>query len=141
MPFFLRTNDFPAITVIQINASALFLVPGRCYCPQYLVQLPEESVLRKKSESKTKSLQQKMTSSFKNLLMEESKIHTHIPSYKTQSWSSIQINSQLLKTSGTKYRAQKDCVRGLYKTVQIHFTGEGVGGKVPIFLEKAKVEF
>ena len=64
--------------------------------------------------------------------MEESKIHTHIPSYKTQSWSSIQVNSQLLKTSGTKCRAQKDCIRGLYKTVL---------GKVPIFLEKAKVEF
>lgn len=79
---------------------------------------------QEKSESKTKSLQQKIASSFKNLLTEESKIHTHIPSYKTQSWSSIQINA-VTKASGTKYRAQKDCVRGLYKTVQIHFTGKG----------------
>lgn len=92
---------------------------------------------KEKVRAKPKAFNKNDFLSIKNLLMEESKIHMHIPSYKTQSWSSIQVNSQLLKTSGTKCRAQKDCIRGLYKTVQIHFTGEGVGGKVPFFLEKA----
>lgn len=61
--------------------------------------------------------------------MEEPKTYTYTLTYKTktQAWFSIQVNLQLLKTS-RKHGAQKDPIRGLYKTEQVHFIGEGGGG-------------
>lgn len=119
----------------------LFLVPWWVLCLLYFVQLPEQSVLKKKENvtEQNQSLPQKMIYSrvTKSANGRTKNAHTHTLTYKTQSRSSMQVNSQLLKTSSRKCRAQKDCIRGLYKTVQIHVTGDGIQGRVPLFSRKS----
>ena len=140
MAFFLRSNYFSAITIIQINASVLFLVPRQVLLSSILCAASRRvsSQEKKKKWEQNQSLQQKnYFLSIKNLLVEEPKIHTHTPSYKTQSRSSIQVNSQLLKTSGTKCRAQE---RPYQRTLQIStyiLLVKGLVGRSHFFLEKA----